>query len=106
MCSLCSPKRPSNLHFSCELGRDGPNASDVCCVLCELGWDGPNTSDVCCVAGNWEGEGRFKMWFNRGGAIEFGQAMLHAGRLGEPISCYNNCYVNVYSESVSECVAS
>jgi len=31
--------------------------------------------------GNWEGEGRFKMWFNKGGAIEFGQAMLHAGKL-------------------------
>ena len=51
---------------------------------------------VCCVfwhAGNWEGEGRFKMWFNHGGAIEFGQAMLHAGRLGEwavIISCCNN----------------
>jgi len=23
------------------------------------------------------------MWFNHGGAIEFGQAMLHAGQLGE-----------------------
>lgn len=31
--------------------------------------------------GNWEGEGRFKMWFNHGGAIEFGQAMLHAGQM-------------------------
>ena len=39
-----------------------------------------------CGAGNWEGEGRFKMWFNHGGAIEFGQAMLHAGQLGELIS--------------------
>ena len=35
-----------------------------------------------CAVGNWEGEGRFKMWFNHGGAIEFGQAMLHAGQLG------------------------
>lgn len=34
------------------------------------------------VTGNWSGEGKFKMWFNHGGAIEFGQAMLHAGRLG------------------------
>lgn len=33
------------------------------------------------AGGNWEGEGRFKMWFNHGGAIEFGQAMLHAGQL-------------------------
>lgn len=32
--------------------------------------------------GNWSGEGKFKLWFNHGGAIEFGQAMLHAGRLG------------------------
>lgn len=31
--------------------------------------------------GNWEGDGKFKMWFNKGGAIEFGQAMLHAGKL-------------------------
>lgn len=31
--------------------------------------------------GNWEGEGRFKIWFNHGGAIEFGQAMLHAGQM-------------------------
>jgi hypothetical protein len=31
--------------------------------------------------GNWTGEGRFKMWFNHGGAIEFGQAMLHAGQM-------------------------
>lgn len=31
--------------------------------------------------GNWEGEGKFKMWFNHGGAIEFGQAMLHAGQM-------------------------
>ena len=39
-----------------------------------------------CGSGNWEGEGRFKMWFNHGGAIEFGQAMLHAGQLGEFLS--------------------
>jgi len=31
--------------------------------------------------GNWEGEGHFKMWFNKGGAIEFGQAMMHAGKM-------------------------
>lgn len=31
--------------------------------------------------GNWEGEGKFKLWFNHGGAIEFGQAMLHAGQM-------------------------
>ena len=34
------------------------------------------------LTGNWEGQGKFKMWFNRGGAIEFGQAMLHAGSMG------------------------
>jgi len=43
-----------------------------------------------CAAGNWEGEGRFKMWFNHGGAIEFGQAMLQAGRLGEFTFRYQN----------------
>ncbi|KAH3869202.1 WW domain-binding protein 2-like [Dreissena polymorpha] len=31
--------------------------------------------------GNWTGEGKFKMWFKSGGAIEFGQAMLQAGKL-------------------------
>ncbi|XP_013386870.1 WW domain-binding protein 2 [Lingula anatina] len=31
--------------------------------------------------GNWQGIAKFKMWFNSGGAIEFGQAMLEAGRL-------------------------
>ena len=31
--------------------------------------------------GNWEGTGKFKMWFNHGGAIEFGQAMLRAGQM-------------------------
>jgi hypothetical protein len=36
--------------------------------------------------GNWEGDGRFKMWFNKGGAIEFGQAMLHAGRMASRFS--------------------
>lgn len=31
--------------------------------------------------GNWEGITKFKLWFNHGGAIEFGQAMLRAGQL-------------------------
>jgi len=31
--------------------------------------------------GNWQGLGKWKLWFNSGGAIEFGQAMLQAGRL-------------------------
>jgi len=30
--------------------------------------------------GGWEGSGKIKMWFKEGGAIEFGQAMLEAGR--------------------------
>lgn len=30
---------------------------------------------------NWEGVVKFKLWFNHGGAIEFGQAMLRAGQL-------------------------
>jgi len=37
---------------------------------------------VCLSSGNWTGEGEFKMWFKKGGAIEFGQAMLRAGKLG------------------------
>ena len=38
--------------------------------------------------GNWEGRGKFKMWFNNGGAIDFGRAMLQAGRLA---SRYKYC---------------
>ncbi|KAK2169428.1 hypothetical protein LSH36_10g11090 [Paralvinella palmiformis] len=30
--------------------------------------------------GNWEGVGKFKMWFTHGGAIEFGRCLLEAGR--------------------------
>ena len=48
-------------------------------VMYLLTWRMVSCDDV----GNWDGEGRFKMWFNHGGAIEFGQAMLHAGQLGE-----------------------
>jgi WW domain-binding protein 2 len=33
--------------------------------------------------GRWEGTAKFKLWFNNGGAIEFGQCLLNAGRLGE-----------------------
>lgn len=33
-------------------------------------------------AGRWEGVAKFKIWFNNGGAIEFGQCLLNAGRLG------------------------
>jgi len=68
---------------------DGRRAStNVDMVLCGV-VDGRRASTnvdmvvVWCVVGNWEGEGRFKMWFNHGGAIEFGQAMLHAGQLGD-----------------------
>jgi hypothetical protein len=56
---------------------------------CQMFWRGHRKSyDAVnpiplCFAGNWTGEGRFKMWFNRGGAIEFGQAMLHAGKMGK-----------------------
>jgi hypothetical protein len=32
--------------------------------------------------GRWEGQAKFKLWFNNGGAIEFGQCLLNAGRLG------------------------
>ena len=55
--------------------------------VCGAGnWEGEGV----CGAGNWEGEGRFKMWFNHGGAIEFGQAMLHAGQLGELTSWFSS----------------
>lgn len=33
--------------------------------------------------GNWIGEAKFKLTFKRGGAIDFGQAMLKAAYLGE-----------------------
>lgn len=32
-------------------------------------------------AGKWDGTAKFKLWFNNGGAIEFGQCLLNAGRL-------------------------
>ena len=35
-----------------------------------------------CFEGNWEGSGKFKIWFNHGGAIDFGKVMLTAGKLG------------------------
>ena len=31
--------------------------------------------------GRWEGTAKLKIWFNNGGAIEFGQCLLNAGRL-------------------------
>lgn len=31
--------------------------------------------------GRWEGQAKFKLWFNNGGAIEFGQCLLNAGKL-------------------------
>jgi len=31
--------------------------------------------------GKWEGTAKFKLWFNNGGAIEFGQCLLNAGKL-------------------------
>jgi len=33
------------------------------------------------VGGGWDGAAKFKLWFNNGGAIEFGQCLLNAGRL-------------------------
>ena len=38
------------------------------------------------TSGNWSGEAKFKMYFTKGGAIEFGQAMLRAGQLGKHTS--------------------
>lgn len=32
--------------------------------------------------GNWVGEAKFKLQFKHGGAIDFGQAMLRAARMG------------------------
>ena len=60
-----------------------------------------NDKSVFCVAGNWEGEGRFKMWFNHGGAIEFGQAMLHAGQLGKLTSWFNNTHSLIVAMFIS-----
>lgn len=38
--------------------------------------------------GNWEGEVVFKLTFNRGGCIDFGQAMLHANELASRFQQY------------------
>lgn len=31
--------------------------------------------------GKWDGTAKFKLWFNNGGAIEFGQCLMNAGKL-------------------------
>ena len=36
--------------------------------------------------GRWEGQAKFKLWFNNGGAIEFGQCLLNAGKLASQAS--------------------
>lgn len=33
--------------------------------------------------GNWEGDAKFKLLFKKGGAIEFGQAMLKTVNMGK-----------------------
>lgn len=50
---------------------------------------------VICVLGNWTGEGKFKMWFKSGGAIEFGQAMLRAGKLGMCVTVQFQLYLYI-----------
>ena len=35
--------------------------------------------------GRWEGTAKFKLWFNNGGAIEFGQCLLNAGSLASQV---------------------
>ena len=35
------------------------------------------------ILANWQGEAKFNMHFTNGGAIEFGQAMLTAAKMGE-----------------------
>ncbi len=35
--------------------------------------------------GRWEGTAKLKLWFNNGGAIEFGQCLLNAGRLASQV---------------------
>ena len=35
------------------------------------------------LIGGWSGKAKFKLYFNKGGAIEFGKAMMAAGKLGE-----------------------
>lgn len=52
--------------------------------------------------GRWEGEAKFKLWFNNGGAIEFGQCLLNAGRLvsqarqAQQVYTQTSNYGNVY----------
>lgn len=42
--------------------------------------------------GQWNGIAKFKLWFNNGGAIDFGQALLQAGRLASQMSPNFNNY--------------
>lgn len=44
------------------------------------------------VSGKWCGHAKFKMSFNHGGAIEFGQAMLQAGKIGEHFRTLSSDY--------------
>ena len=43
------------------------------------------------AGGNWSGEVKFKLLFKKGGAIEFGQAMLKTVDMGLYLYC---CYLH------------
>ena len=52
------------------------------------------------MSGNWEGEGKWKMWFNSGGCIDFGRAMLKAGEMGKylgTMSTLHYCSLCLYT---------
>ena len=49
--------------------------------------------------GNWNGTAKFKMWFNNGGAIEFGKALMEAGRMASQNRNMNHDYSYNYGQN-------
>lgn len=44
--------------------------------------------------GRWDGIAKFKIWFNNGGAIEFGQCLMNAGRLASQARAAQQFVIN------------
>lgn len=44
--------------------------------------------------GKWNGTAKFKIWFNNGGAIEFGQCLMNAGRLASQARAAQQFVIN------------
>jgi WW domain-binding protein 2 len=50
--------------------------------------------------GRWEGQAKFKLWFNNGGAIEFGQCLLNAGRLASQARAAEQVITQTYNANI------